>query len=44
MTSDFYDDIYEQEYWMDAYKAKSLGVIQQIIGEDCDIDIIFSEE
>lgn len=44
MTSEFYDDIYEQEYWMDAYKAKSLGVIQQIIGEDCDIDIIFSEE
>lgn len=44
MTSDFYDDIYEQEYWMDVYKAKSLGIIQQIIGEDCDIDVIFSEE
>jgi ATP-dependent protease ClpP protease subunit len=44
MTSDFYDDIYEQEYWMDAHKAKQLGVIHRIIGEDCDIDVIFSEE
>jgi len=44
MTSEFYDDIYEQEYWMDAHKAKQLGVIHRIIGEDCDIDVIFSEE
>ena len=44
MTSEFYDEIYEQEYWMDAHKAKSLGVIHKIIGEDCDIDVIFAKE
>jgi ATP-dependent protease ClpP protease subunit len=44
MTSEFYDDIYEQEYWMDAHKAKQLGVIHRIIGAACDIDVIFSEE
>lgn len=44
MSSEFYDEIYDQEYWMDANKAKSLGVIHKIIGEDCDIDVIFTED
>lgn len=44
MTPEFYDEIYEQEYWMDAHKAKSLGVIHKIIGEDCDMDTIFMED
>ena len=41
MTSEFYDKIYETEYWMTAQRAKELGVVQKIIGEDCDIDYIF---
>lgn len=38
MTPEFYDEIYEQEFWMTADKAKSLGVVDYIIGEDCDLD------
>ena len=41
IDSDFYDEIYDQEYWMDVNKAKSLGVVHKVIGEDCDIDEIF---
>jgi len=41
MSSEFYDSIYEQEYWMDVNKAKDLGVVHKIIGVDCDIDEIF---
>lgn len=40
MTSEFYDEIYDQEYWMDAHKAKELGAIHKIIGEDCDLDYV----
>lgn len=39
-TSEQYDDIYDVEYWMDATKAKELGVIHKIIGEDCDLDYV----
>lgn len=38
ISSDFYDEIYEQEYWMDVNRAKELGVVHKIIGVDCDID------
>ena len=41
MSSEFYDNIYEQEYWMDVNKAKDLGVVNKVIGVDCDIDEIF---
>ena len=40
MSSEFYDEIYDQEYWMDVSKAKELGVVHKIIGEDCDIEEI----
>ena len=38
ITEEFYDKIYDQEFWMYASKAKELGVVDKIIGEDCDID------
>ena len=40
MTEEFYDKIYEQEYWMYASEAKELGCIDYIIGKDCDLDEI----
>lgn len=40
MTEEFYDKIYDQEYWMYADEAKELGVITKIIGEDCTLDDI----
>lgn len=38
MTEEFYDKVYDQEFWMYASKAKELGVVHKIIGEDCDLD------
>lgn len=40
MTEEFYDKIYEQEYYMYANEAKEKGCIDKIIGEDCDLDYI----
>lgn len=40
MTEEFYDKIYEQEYWMYADEAKELGVVDKIIGLDCTLDDI----
>ena len=40
MTSEFYDSVYEQEMWMYPTKAKELGVVHSIIGEDCDLEEI----
>ena len=40
MTEEFYDKIYDQEYWMYATEAKTLGCIDSIIGEDIDLDDI----
>lgn len=41
MTEEFYDRIYNQEYWMFGNEeAKRLGVIHKVIGEDCDIEEI----
>ena len=40
MTEEFYDKIYEQEYWMYADEAKDLGVVDKIIGQDCTFDDI----
>ena len=40
MTEEFYDKIYEQEYWMYADEAKKLGCVDKIIGEDIELDDI----
>lgn len=40
MDEDFYDKIYDQEYWMFSDTAKDLGIVDKIIGVDCDIDVI----
>ena len=41
LLEEFYDKVYEQEYWMYAQEAKDLGCIDKIIGEDIElIDIL----
>ena len=40
MTEEFYDKIFESEYWMLADEAKELGIVHKIIGQDVDIDYI----
>lgn len=40
MTEEFYDKIYDQEYWMYADEGKRLGCIDKIIGEDIDLEEI----
>lgn len=41
MTEEFYDKIYEQEFYMYANTVgKELGIVHYIIGEDCDLDEI----
>lgn len=42
MNEDFYDSIYEQEFWFDSKQAVHLGVVHKIIGVDCSIDEILS--
>lgn len=37
----FYKKVYKQEYWMYAQRAKELGVVHKIIGEDVDLNILF---
>lgn len=37
MTEEFYDSVYEKELWMYSDRAKELGVVDKIIGEDCSI-------
>ena len=41
MDEDFYDSVYGEEFYMYADKAKELGVVHKIIGEDVDIDYIY---
>lgn len=41
MTEEFYDKVYEQEYWMYAQEARDLGCVDLIIGEDIElVDIL----
>lgn len=40
MTEEFYDSIYEQEFWFYPDKGKELGVVHKIIGIDCELDEI----
>lgn len=43
MTEEFYDKHYDQEYYMYANEqGRELGCVHKIIGEDCDLDYIFS--
>lgn len=41
MTEEFYDKIYDQEYWMFSDDAKKFGIVNKIVGVDCDLDEIF---
>lgn len=41
MSEEFYDKIYDQEYYMYASEGKELGCVDEIIGEDCELDEIF---
>lgn len=41
MTEEFYEKIYDQEYWIFADDAQSLGIVDKIIGKDVDIDYIY---
>lgn len=41
MTEEFYDSIYDQEFWFYANdKGRELGVVDKIIGEDIELDDI----
>lgn len=40
ITKEFYEEIYDSEYYMFANKAKELGIVDYIIGEDCSLDDI----
>ena len=40
MDGDYYDSVYDQEYWMYPQEAKDLGIVDKIIGEDCALDDI----
>lgn len=40
MTEEFYDSVYEKEFWMHSDKAKELGIVNMIIGQDCDINAV----
>lgn len=40
MTEDFYDSIYDEEYYMTCAKAVELGVVDKVIGKDIDLDEI----
>lgn len=40
MSEEFYDKIYDQEYWMFSDEAKALGCIDEIVGVDISLDNI----
>lgn len=41
MDEEFYDNHYDIEFFLYASKAKGLGIVDKIIGEDCALDYIF---
>ncbi len=41
IDSDFYDQVYETEFYMSAEQAKELGVVHEIIGIDCGLEKIW---
>ncbi|WP_346961268.1 ATP-dependent Clp protease proteolytic subunit [Clostridium sp.] len=40
ISEEFYDKIYDQEYWMFSDEAKALGCIDKIVGEDISLNEI----
>ena len=40
MTEEYYNEVYNKELWMYADQAKSLGIVDKIIGVDCKLDEI----
>lgn len=40
ITEEFFNDIYGEEFYFYADKAKELGVVHKIIGQDCDLSYI----
>lgn len=41
ISEEKYQEVYKKEWWMYSQEAKSYGIVNKIIGEDCDIDILF---
>lgn len=41
ITEENYDKFYKREWWMFSQEAKENGIVDMIIGEDCDIDCLF---
>ena len=41
ITEEKYESVYKKEWWMYAQEAKTYNIVDKIIGEDCDIDILF---
>ena len=41
ITEETYDKFYKREWWMYSSEAKENGVVDKIIGEDCDLDVLF---
>lgn len=40
IDEEFYESIYESEFWYYAQRGKELGVVHKIVGEDVDLDYI----
>lgn len=40
IESDYYDEKYRKEWWILPHEAKECGIVDYIIGEDCDISEI----
>jgi len=40
IDEEFYDSIYTDEYWVYAQKAKELGIVHKIVGEDVPLDYV----
>ncbi len=41
ITEENYDKFYKREWWMFSQEAKENGIVDKIIGEDCNIDCLF---
>lgn len=41
IDNELYESVYKKELWMYANKAKELGIVDQIIGQDCDMNVLF---
>ena len=41
ITEEKYEAVYKKEWWMYSQEAKEYGIVDRIIGEDCDINVLF---